>query len=129
MAAESSRRTGEIPVLTNRRLALGISAVLNNLSEQVGYCYRRASECRELAELTTSPSDKAFYIERERGWLLLAHSYDLQERTDLFTNELPSRERDRNELAPNCPDCASPTQVCWSTIFVCTNCRRVVEVR
>jgi len=129
MTLESSRRTGGTLVLTNRRRALGFSAVLNNLSEQVGYCYRRASECRELAELTTSPSDKAFYIERERGWLLLAHSYGLQERTNLFTNELPSREWRRNALAPSCPSCATPTQVCWSTLFVCTNCRRVVEVR
>ena len=62
--------------------------MLNNLSEQVGYCYRRAGECRELAEVATSPGDKAFYSERERNWLVLARSYDLQDSAGLFTREL-----------------------------------------
>jgi hypothetical protein len=101
--------------------------VLNNLSEQVGYCYRRAGECRELAEVATSPGDKAFYSERERNWLVLARSYDLQDSAGLFTRELRIWKRHRSGLGSNCPDCAAPTETCWSTILVCTNCRRVVE--
>jgi hypothetical protein len=102
--------------------------VLNNLSEQVGYCYRRSGECRELAELATSSIDKAFYIEREEGWLLLARSYELQQKAGLFVGELKRPERPRSAHGPRCPGCASPTTVCCSTIFfVCTNCGRVVE--
>jgi len=102
--------------------------VLNNLSEQIAYCHRRAGECRELAALAISPSDKAFYIEREEGWLLLARSCDLHERTSLFAQELQRRQRHRSGRAHYCPSCAAPTQVCWSALSVCTNCRRVVEV-
>src|SRR3954451_9466860 len=101
--------------------------MLNNLSEQVSYCYRRAGECRHLAELATGPSDKAFYTEREQSWLLLARSYELQERTGLFVNELYRSNQPRSVLAPSCPSCAAPTQVCCSTLLVCINCRRVVE--
>jgi hypothetical protein len=103
------------------------SAVLSTLSEQVTYCFRRAGECRELAELATSPSDKTFYIEREQSWLVLARSYELQDRTGLFVKEVYRSPQRRSEPAPTCPGCAAPTMVCWSTIFVCTNCRRVVE--
>jgi hypothetical protein len=102
--------------------------VLNNLSERIAYCYRRAGECRELAEISTSPSDKVLYLERERGWLLLARSYQLSDSAGSFVNELRSRLQFRGIATPTCPGCAVPTrQVCWSTIFVCTNCRRVVE--
>jgi hypothetical protein len=41
--------------------------MLNNLSEQVAYCYRGAGECRELAALARTPIDKTFYTEREQG--------------------------------------------------------------
>jgi hypothetical protein len=102
--------------------------VLNNLSEQIRHCYRRAGECRELAELATRPSDKAFDTEREHCWLLLARSYDLQERSGLFARErLRRRKRDPNGQAPTCAVCTAPTRVSGFSIFVCTNCGRVVE--
>jgi hypothetical protein len=71
----------------------------------VGYCYRRAGECKELAELATSPSDKAFYMEREQGWLLLARSYELQDRSALFAKEHQCG-RQRSRLPRSCPCCA-----------------------
>jgi hypothetical protein len=46
--------------------------MLLNLSEQVADCYRRAAECKELAEIAQNPKDRAFYLEREQGWLSLA---------------------------------------------------------
>ena len=101
--------------------------MLNDLSGQVAYCYRRAGECKKFAELATSPSDKAFYSDRERCWLLLALSSELQDTADLFARELQIWRRHRRGLGSNCPDCVAPTEVCWSTILVCTNCRRVVE--
>ena len=102
--------------------------MLNNLSEQIRYCYCRAGECRELAELASSPSDQAFYAEREQGWLLLARSYDLQERSGLFARErLRRRKRDPNGELPTCAVCDAPTRVSGFSIFVCTNCGRVVE--
>src|SRR5690242_14543896 len=98
--------------------------MLNNLDEKVAYCYRRAGECKELADLAAAPNDKAFYIEREQGWLLLARSYELQNRSALFAKEHHRRLGSGRVLA--CPDCKALTQLCW-TMFVCTNCRRVVE--
>ena len=108
---------------------LGFWVVLNKLSEQVRCCYRRAGECRELAELTTTPIDQAFYLDREQSWLLLARSYELQDRTGLFVDELQRRGRLRRGLTPICPDCEAPKVVCSSTVTVCTNCRRVLEDR
>ena len=101
--------------------------MLNNVSEQVAYCYRRAGECRELAALATNPTDKTFHTEREQGWLRLARSYELSERVGLVVNEIYRRGRSRARAA-SCPACAAPTRVC-STMFVCTNCARIVGDR
>jgi hypothetical protein len=101
--------------------------MLNNLSEQVAYCYRRAGECRELAALATTLIDKTFYTEREQGWLLLARSYEFSDRAGLVIDELYRRGR-KHAQPGSCPACAAPTRVC-STMLVCTNCARVVEDR
>jgi hypothetical protein len=58
---------------------------------------------------------------------MLARSYELQERTGLFVKELYRSKQHRSVPAPSCPNCAAPTQVCWSTLLVCTNCGRVIE--
>jgi hypothetical protein len=102
--------------------------MLTNLSEQLAFCYRRAGECWELAALVESPTDKAFYVERERGWFLLAQSYQLQERTGLAVKELSRRELPRGvtETRP-CPACKQVTPVHYGTMFVCTSCHLIFE--
>jgi tRNA(Ile2) C34 agmatinyltransferase TiaS len=102
-------------------------AMLINLSEKIAYYYRRAGDCRELSASATSPNDKAFHSERERSWFLLARSYEMSDQFGLFAEELHSRNRHPRELAPSCPYCAASTQVDSSTIFVCTNCGRIIE--
>src|SRR3954470_7350254 len=83
------------------------------------FCVKRSitlwrSVCGERScPAATSPSDKAFYIEREQNWLLLARSYELHERTALFAKELPRPGRHRSGPAPSCPSCMTPTRICW----------------
>src|SRR5262245_25194677 len=75
--------------------------MLKGLSEQVADCYRRAVECSELAALSTSPSDRQFYLEREAAWLTMARSYVLSERVGEMLQELNRKSR------PKLPECAA----------------------
>jgi hypothetical protein len=59
--------------------------VLQNLSREIRECYHRAGECRRLAEATLIESTKADYLDMERRWLSLAHSYEFAERLSNFT--------------------------------------------
>jgi len=61
--------------------------MLNDLSEQVAHCYRRAAECKERAEASADLSDRAFYRDRESAWLTLARSFELSERIGRVLNE------------------------------------------
>jgi hypothetical protein len=96
--------------------------MLLNLSEQVADCYRRAAECKELAEIAQNPKDRAFYLEREQGWLSLAQSYQVSENIGRVVDE---RAR-RVVKGYVCPDCSVSTVARYSTLFVCTNCQRVM---
>jgi hypothetical protein len=100
--------------------------MLNNLRVHVADCYRRAVECRKLAALTDNPGSKTLYAARELGWVLLARSYELCDRSGLVVDELSKGGRSPRTFT--CAACAARTLVC-STIFVCTNCRRVIEDR
>ena len=86
--------------------------MLNNASKQVAHCYRRAAECRELAE--RRESEREFYLEREHAWLTLARSFEFSERVGQVLNERQRLKR-RNRLAiqsispaPKCPACKCP---------------------
>ena len=113
--------------------------MLNNASKQVAHCYRRAAECRELAE--RRESQREFYLEREQAWLTLARSFEFSERVGQVLNERQRLKR-RNRLAtqsispaPKCPACGVemglhvflPTFVeahktYEDAFFVCPNC-------
>ena len=76
--------------------------MLQNLSKETRECYRLAEECRRLAQAALTEAGKADYLDMERRWLSLAHSYEFAERTlpsrriadgsQHRRNRLPSRE-------------------------------------
>ena len=67
----------------------GGRVVLNNVSEQIRECYRRAEECARKAAAQTDPKLKADFSDLERHWLVLARSYDFAERLNSFTRNNP----------------------------------------
>jgi hypothetical protein len=113
--------------------------MLNNASKQVAHCYRRAAECRELAE--HRETEREFYLEREQAWLTLARSFEFSERVGRALNE-----RQRQKLcnrpatqcissAPKCPACGlemglhiflplfvEAQKTYEDAFFVCPNC-------
>jgi hypothetical protein len=67
--------------------------MLQKLSEQIAYCYQRASECRSKAADAVNESASQEYYELERRWLMLARSYELSERITDFTDFLRRRSK------------------------------------
>lgn len=99
--------------------------MLSGLSEVAAACYRRAAECRELADRSVKENDRAFYLEREQSWLQLAQSYQFSERLDRAIDEL--QDRRRVIVTRACPSCKKVTPIHYGTMFVCTNCQLVFE--
>jgi hypothetical protein len=54
--------------------------VLNNLSEQVRECLQHAEDCARQAAAQTCPKVRADFLDLERRWLALAHSYEFSDR-------------------------------------------------
>jgi hypothetical protein len=124
--------------------------MLNKSSKQVAHCYRRAAECRELAE--RHENERQFYLEREQAWLTLARSFEFSERVGRAIHEFSGRpgratngrqrQKRRNRLptqcispVPKCPACGVekglhvflPTfgeaqKTYEDAFFVCPNC-------
>jgi hypothetical protein len=63
-------------VLIQPRLAE--TAMLQNLSNEVRECLRRAEECKRLAKTGLTPSAIKDYLDMEHRWLNLARSYEFQ---------------------------------------------------
>jgi len=99
--------------------------MLSGLSEVVADCYRRAAECRELADRSGNEKDRAFYLEREQSWVRLALSYQFSERLGRTIDELENRRG--VILTRACPTCKKVTPIHYGTMFVCTNCQLVFE--
>jgi len=59
--------------------------MLQNLSEQIRECLRRAEECKRLAKAALTPSAIKDYLDMEQRWLNLARSYEFSERLSDFT--------------------------------------------
>jgi hypothetical protein len=53
--------------------------MLQDLSNEIRECYRRADDCRRRAEEATDPATKRDFLEMEKRWLSLARSYDFAE--------------------------------------------------
>jgi hypothetical protein len=58
--------------------------MLQNLSEQIKYCYERAAEARRRAEEAGDPDAKADFNAMELGWLRLAESRAQSERVEQY---------------------------------------------
>ena len=120
--------------------------MLKNLSDEVAECYRRAAECKELAERSNSLEDRQLYLEREAGWLVLARRLQLSESVGSFLQEL---ERKRRRIwprrrgvslmlkLPNCSACniqmqhredQSATTVFERHSFHCPKCGRLSDL-
>ena len=58
--------------------------MLENLSDQVRNCLRRAEECARKAEPQSDPELRQDFLAMEARWLKLARSYELTERLSAF---------------------------------------------
>jgi hypothetical protein len=59
--------------------------MLLNLSDKILNCYRHAVEARQNA--AANPSTRADFLDLERRWFSLAHSYEFSEELLNFTGE------------------------------------------
>jgi hypothetical protein len=53
--------------------------LLQELSKEIQECYRHAAECRQRAERTFTEKGRQEFLDMERRWLSLAHSYEFAE--------------------------------------------------
>jgi hypothetical protein len=65
--------------------------MLQNLSEQVRECLRRAEECAQQAKHQCDPKLAGDYLDLERRWLKLARSYQLGEQLESFTSHIKNQ--------------------------------------
>ena len=79
------------------------SSVLHKVSENVAYCYARASECRAKAADALNQAARQEYLDMDHRWLYLARSYELTDRIVDFTNIASSRAVRRTVLPDNFP--------------------------
>jgi hypothetical protein len=79
-----------------------MSAMLENLSEQIRECYRHAEECARKAAAQSDLCLKQDFLDMERGWLALAKSYELSERLSDFTNH--AQQHASNSARANKPE-------------------------
>ena len=66
--------------------------MLQNLSEEIRECFRRADECRLLSKTALTASAISDYLEMEQRWLALAQSYEFAERLSNFTEPFRNRK-------------------------------------
>jgi hypothetical protein len=59
--------------------------MLQNVSEEIRECLRRAEECKRLSKTALSASGIQDYLEMEQRWLNLARSYEFTERLSRYT--------------------------------------------
>ncbi|PWT82634.1 MAG: hypothetical protein C5B58_07905 [Acidobacteria bacterium] len=59
--------------------------MLENLSEQVRECLRRAEDCAERLKRELNPDSKKDFLEMEDRWLKLARSYQFLDQLSSFT--------------------------------------------
>jgi hypothetical protein len=70
--------------------------MLNNLSEQIRNCHQHAEDCARKAAEQTDPQLKQDFLDLEKRWLLLARSFELNERLGDFSAEMNRRSAKPN---------------------------------
>jgi hypothetical protein len=58
--------------------------MLQDLSQDVRDCYRRAEDCAEKARGAATEELRADFLRLEKSWLMLAHSYEFTCRLTAF---------------------------------------------
>jgi hypothetical protein len=58
--------------------------MLQNLSQDVRECYRRAEDCAEKARGAPTEELREDFLRLEKSWLTLAHSYEFTDRLSAF---------------------------------------------
>jgi len=67
--------------------------MLQNLSEEIRECLRRAEECKGLSKTALTAPAISDYLKMEQRWLALAHSYEFAERLSNFTEPFRNRKQ------------------------------------
>jgi hypothetical protein len=65
--------------------------MLLKLTAEIAECYRHATEARKRAKHSHYEATKQDFLDIERRWLSLAHSYEFAERVSNFTDEVRRR--------------------------------------
>jgi hypothetical protein len=91
-------------------------SMLEQISEEIAECYRRAEKAAEQARQAADETLRQTYLDLERRWILLAHSYELQHRIGDFTAELKRqvavlKPPHPSMLRVTCPRCGKPMRL------------------
>ncbi len=70
--------------------------MLQKLSEEIRECFQRAAESKRRADETADPAAKADFLDMEKRWLFLAHSYEFAEGLRDFTKGRPGSSKKRD---------------------------------
>jgi hypothetical protein len=62
--------------------------MLQQLAKEIAECYGHARESRERAKVAHDPALKQDFLDMERRWISLAHSYQFTERLLNFPTEV-----------------------------------------
>jgi hypothetical protein len=92
--------------------------MLQQLSEQVRECHRRAGEAKAQAEETTDPALKRSYLDLEDRWLFLARSHMFTESLQDLADQRPQLN-ERVPVDPKLPVVGQLFDLLPVAIYVC----------
>ena len=92
--------------------------MLQQLSEQVRECHRRAADAKAQADASTDPALKRSYSDLEDRWLFLARSYIFTESLQDFIDETTQR-KERAPIDPKLPLVGQLFDLLPVAIYVC----------
>ena len=75
---------------------LGVRFMLQTLDSEISECYLHAAKCSCSAAQSRDPLTKQDFLDMQRRWLCLAHSYEFAELLWNFTE--PFRRRNRQKI-------------------------------
>jgi hypothetical protein len=73
--------------------------MLQTLDSEIRECYRHAAECNRRADQRRDSLTKLDFLDMERRWLYLAHSYQFAERLSNFSESCRRRNRQKTQEA------------------------------
>jgi PAS domain S-box-containing protein len=76
-----------------------VCIMLEKLSDQVRACHEYAADAKQMAEAAADPASKASFLDMEKRWLALAHSYTSIESLGDLPAAMPDRRQRSDEHA------------------------------